>query len=60
MEEKPDAQLTVEFVIFDAIVQHWHKKDDPNFVFLIRDEIFNSLFKPQYSWAIKELANDGR
>lgn len=49
-----DAEATVKFAIFDGIVHNWHKKDEPNFVQLVRDKVFENLFSPHLRWAVEE------
>ena len=49
-----EAEATIKYAILDGIVGQYHKKDDPNFIQLIRDKIFDEIFRPQYRWALEE------
>lgn len=53
-----DAESTVKFAIFDGVISNWHKKSDPKFAEIIRDEVFNKLFEPHLKWAVKEYLNE--
>lgn len=52
-----DAESTVKFAIFDAIVGNWHKKDETTFVTDVRNAIFDKIFEPHLRWAIQEHLN---
>ena len=49
-----DAESTVKFAIFDAITSNWHKKSDPKFAEILRDEVFTKIFEPHLKWAVDE------
>jgi len=49
-----DAESTVKFAIFNAIVSNWHRKNDYKFAEIIRNEIFSKIFEPHLIWAIEE------
>jgi hypothetical protein len=49
-----EAEATVKFAIFDAITSNWHKKSDPKFAEILRDEVFNMIFKLDLKWAVHE------
>lgn len=49
-----DAETTVKFAIFNGITENWHKKNDPSFAEITRDEIFGQLFAPHLRWAVEE------
>ena len=53
-----DAEATVKFAIFDGITSNWHKKDDPKFMEIMRDEIFSKIFEPHLKWAIEEYLDE--
>lgn len=49
-----DAEATIKFAIFDGITDQWHKKNEQNFVQLVRDKVFETLFRPEFRWALEE------
>lgn len=49
-----DAEATIKFAIFDGIIDQWQKKDEPNFAQRTRDKVFETLFRPEFRWALQE------
>ncbi len=49
-----DAEATVKFAIFDAIVSLCHKKNDQDFANEVRNAIFDKIFEPHLRWALEE------
>lgn len=49
-----DAESTVKFAIFDAIVSQWHRKNETDFVNEVRNAIFDKIFEPHLRWALEE------
>lgn len=55
-----DAESTVKFAIFDAIVSCWHLKNNDNFSEVVRDKVFELIFDPHLKWAVEDYLNEIR
>lgn len=49
-----EAESTVKYAIFDAIVNRWHRKGETSWASDVRNDIFDKIFEPHLRWALKE------
>lgn len=52
-EHENDAETTVKFAIFLAISENWYTQNPR----ILRDKIFEEIFKPDVKWAVEEYLN---